>query len=563
MDKPFDEDPSAGGRAMTTGKYVDTERYGSSEDEFEPRPSPSDSEKLLKASRDRRAHNATPVRSNAQAVAADADNADDKVTNPTGSRMARMKKIRSRRDRITVVQNPPVAKSSPKWSSGPSSPTRSQKSGSASSAPRTSPSRRARSSPARQASPGGSRSSPQRSGSAGRHPSRERVAGGAAAKVFGHKAEDEDGEEVELSYASSSEEEAEIELDIDEYSHLTELDQVRRQARVEYDIGTEENKRYKLNWDTFDSEDEVEKQFNQSEASLPSILDRSEVFHENATAAILALLNPRRPEGGSVVSGQSGMPISPTSVGTASNVASPSKNVASPTRSVASGRFSTTSPRRSIKTPVSKLSPDNRKYTPHEVGAVSALDAPEVAKTKIPNQPLLSQTAEQKLELMKTAMIDPSKTLADLLTAIATPPEGEEMDQAYMVRRKNACGALKVLTAKEANRRTIGWTVGVFPALASVLHDGGEGKLKEAFPDERIRNEFFEARNRAVSALLNLCLLKENRIPIFHCPGLLHGLAKTIMQDTTEARQGCTAVLGFLAKTPENRLLLVKVPGIL
>ena len=188
---------------------------------------------------------------------------------------------------------------------------------------------------------------------------------------------------------------------------------------------------------------------------------------------------------------------------------------------------------------------------------------PDIAKTKIPNQPLLNVTAEKKLELMKKAMIDPSKTLADLLTAIATPSEGEPMDQAYMVRRKNACGALKVLTAKEANRRTIGWTVGVLPALASVLHDGGEGELEETFPDERIRTEFFEARNRAVSALLNLCLLKENRIPIFHCPGLLHGLAKTIMQDNTEARQGCTAILGFLAKTPENRLLLVKVPGIL
>ena len=89
---------------------------------------------------------------------------------------------------------------------------------------------------------------------------------------------------------------------------LTELDQVRRKARVEYDIGTEENKRYNLNWDTFDSDDEEEKNDVQSEASLPSILNRSEVFHENATAAILALLNPRRPDTSSVISGQSEMP---------------------------------------------------------------------------------------------------------------------------------------------------------------------------------------------------------------------------------------------------------------
>jgi hypothetical protein len=137
------------------------------------------------------------------------------------------------------------------------------------------------------------------------------------------------------------------------------------------------------------------------------------------------------------------------------------------------------------------------------------------------------------------------------------------MDQPYMVRRKNACGAVKVLTATLANRKTLAWTVGVLPALASVLNDGGEGRLDETFPDVRVRDEYIEARKRAVSAMLNLCLLKGNRIPIFHCPHLVHGLAKTIAQDKGESRQGCSAILGNLSKTPENRLLLVRVPGIL
>lgn len=511
------------------------------EKDFEP-VRPADGGKLLKASIDRRTQNATPVRSNAHASHVTSPSFQE--ASPT-TRMERMKKIRTRRERITIVQNPIILTSPPSppprgSSSNNGSPLRSalrsSTSGSASSTPHSSPQRRA--------SPGS-----QRSGSTGRH---QRVAGGAAAKLIGPNAslEDEEEEDDVVSFGSVSTD-AQLNLDIDEYSHLTELDAVRRQARVEYDIGTEHNKRYKLNWDTFDT-DEDEREDMQSEASLPSILNRSEVFHENATAAILALLNPK----GKRTDDASPKPLSPSSIANASSTVSP-------TRSVASGRLSTTSPRRVKLTPTSKLTPENRNFQPQEVGAVSALDAPEVVKTKVPNQPLLTTTAEQKLELMKKAMIDPSKTLADLLTAIASPPEGQPMDQAYMVRRKNACGALKVLTAKEANRRTIGWTVGVFPALASLLHDGGEGDLEEAFPDERIRTEFFEARNRAVSALLNLCLLKENRIPIFHCPGLLHGLAKTIMQDTTEARQGCTAVLGFLAKTPENRLLLVKVPGIL
>ena len=63
--------------------------------------------------------------------------------------------------------------------------------------------------------------SPQRSNSSGRHPSRERVAGGAAAKLIGPKTEDEDEEDEEsLSGDSRSEVEADFTLDIDEYSHV-------------------------------------------------------------------------------------------------------------------------------------------------------------------------------------------------------------------------------------------------------------------------------------------------------------------------------------------------------
>jgi hypothetical protein len=36
-----------------------------------------------------------------------------------------------------------------------------------------------------------------------------------------------------------------------------------------------------------------------------------------------------------------------------------------------------------------------------------------------------------------------------------------------------------------------------------------------------------------------------------------------MLQDNEESRQGCSAILGYLSKTPENRLLLVRVPGIL
>jgi hypothetical protein len=160
-------------------------------------------------------------------------------------------------------------------------------------------------------------------------------------------------------------------------------------------------------------------------------------------------------------------------------------------------------------------------------------------------------------------MVDPSKTLGELLAAIASPEEGQPMDRGYMVRRKNACGALKVLTSNAANRKTICWTVGVLSALTAVLQDTGEQGAVVSFPDVHTRREYEEARNRAVASLLNLCTPKENRIPIFHCPGLVRAVKNVILDDKGESRQGCTAILAYLAKTPENRLLLVEVPGLI
>jgi hypothetical protein len=178
-------------------------------------------------------------------------------------------------------------------------------------------------------------------------------------------------------------------------------------------------------------------------------------------------------------------------------------------------------------------------------------------------EPILSVEAERALNVVKKGMQDPTKTLADLLTAIATPQDESTMDRAFMVRRKNACGAIKVLTANASNRRTLGWTVGVLPALASVLDDTGDEGLMEAFPDGRTREEYVEARKRAVASLLHLCVPKENRIPVFHCPGLVQAVAKVIVDDTDESRQGCCAITAYLAKTQENRLLMAQVPGLL
>jgi hypothetical protein len=137
------------------------------------------------------------------------------------------------------------------------------------------------------------------------------------------------------------------------------------------------------------------------------------------------------------------------------------------------------------------------------------------------------------------------------------------MDWHYMVRCKNACGALKVMTANTAHRVNICWTVGVLPALTSVLDDSAAGPLQDVIPDLSTRCEFIEARKRAVASLVNLSLAEDNGIPMFHCPKLVASLIRVINQDDGEARRGCCMVLLQLTKSKDNRYLMAQVPGFL
>jgi hypothetical protein len=109
------------------------------------------------------------------------------------------------------------------------------------------------------------------------------------------------------------------------------------------------------------------------------------------------------------------------------------------------------------------------------------------------------------------------------------------------------------------------WTAGVLPALASVLTDCmTHASLLETFPDRRIRTEYVAARNRAISAIMNLSMPPRNRIAVFHTPELVQALLFVIERDHQgTARQGCYAILAFLAKSVDNRLLMLQVPGLL
>lgn len=155
-------------------------------------------------------------------------------------------------------------------------------------------------------------------------------------------------------------------------------------------------------------------------------------------------------------------------------------------------------------------------------------------------------------EALKKQLLKPSPQMEELMTQInrgvATP-----IDRAFATRRKNACGALKVLAAKKENRLKICWTSGVLLAMTSVLQDVQADNL-----DEQNRVANIEARNRIVSVLQNLALEKKNHMLIASTPGLLDSMAQTILLDENEGRQGCCTVVFYLSKTADTKAAIAK-----
>eukprot|EP00542_Grammatophora_oceanica_P009410 CAMPEP_0194026066 /NCGR_PEP_ID=MMETSP0009_2-20130614/378_1 /TAXON_ID=210454 /ORGANISM="Grammatophora oceanica, Strain CCMP 410" /LENGTH=885 /DNA_ID=CAMNT_0038664561 /DNA_START=99 /DNA_END=2753 /DNA_ORIENTATION=- len=394
---------------------------------------------------------------------------------------------------------------------------------------------------------------------------RARVPGGAAAKIIGPAIKELDTEKYKqtvqavdftLSDELMEEQKLEARAEAEDAGKVKELDSLRQKTRHEFTIGSSDNKRYRPT-------KEEPKEETISEASMPSILNRSEVFHENATAAVLALLTPNKKkefgDNSSVGSGLSNME-SNTGSDTSSNILiSPNQNggLVVKTKKAPNSTSAFQAPRGNETASVlSNLA----------IAPMTGIDESESTYQgpRSPTKaPVLSPSAQKSLEFMKKTMKNPTKTLADLLTAIATPEDITAMDRGFMVRRKNACGAVKVLTATPANRRTMCWTVGVLTSMTSVLADTGDQGLAVAFQDPDTQREYAEARKRAVASLLNLCIPKENRIAIFHSAGLVQAVVQVVNDDKGESRQGSCAILAYLAKTQENRLLMVQVPGLL
>lgn len=381
---------------------------------------------------------------------------------------------------------------------------------------------------------------------------KNRVPGGAAAKLIG-KAYTEDGDE-EQQYEGGDTRPVEDEEDGSDMVPTDEFIKIRDEARSAFEKGTKDNRRYH----SYEPTTSTSPQQTPGVRPAPS---RGQAVHETPTAAVLDLIGGRETPKSSHTTKSKRFPDGiPTILSSKSR-----EQLPPPPKDYTQTPSVEVSPRNAFQAPPRKeehLNADDTESKPQTTTAASEEMEP-TTKGKSPlEQPLLSKKAEQRVAQMKEHMQDPSSTLADLIATIATP-EDKTFSRGYMVHRKNACGALQVLTSKKNKRIQICWTLGVLPALASVLEDSGTRDLAVEFPDIPTRKEFLEARKRAVGSLLNLSMAQENRLAVFHTPRLVANLVRVIELDQYDARKGCCAVLAHLAKTKENRLLMAQVPGLI
>jgi hypothetical protein len=175
---------------------------------------------------------------------------------------------------------------------------------------------------------------------------------------------------------------------------------------------------------------------------------------------------------------------------------------------------------------------------------------------------LLGNKAAEFFEQESTKMVEPSETLENLLVAIETPESGD-LNRGFLVRRKNACGTLQVLTTKRSNQVNICWSNGVLLALTSVLTDGASSDLEATFDDIGARREYIYGRKRALVSLMNLSTAADNRLLMFHSAHLITSLVLLIEQRNEDCLRECCAILFMLAKSQEVRQLMLQTPRLL
>lgn len=122
----------------------------------------------------------------------------------------------------------------------------------------------------------------------------------------------------------------------------------------------------------------------------------------------------------------------------------------------------------------------------------------------------------------------------------------------------NACLALMNLSISKANKHRVFKTEGVMDALMTVIV-----RTLPAPGEERRNDANSEARVKACSALSNLAIGYENKIPMFSYPGFVDAILQVIDTDIGEARTKACSILWSFAAEMKNQVPVVQRGDIL
>ncbi len=218
------------------------------------------------------------------------------------------------------------------------------------------------------------------------------------------------------------------------------------------------------------------------------------------------------------------------------------------------------SPRhRSIKSPSSRSikSPSSRRQTTTprannspkvNVGDEAAsVDADATTASSTPSEADEESTRLKLQAKLLSNLRPPDPSLADLLDVLT------DFNQSSLLRRVNACGAIKTLTMHKANQIPLARTRGVVPSITSVLCavDATE-----------------EERTRCINALMHLCVPEENWKLVYMFPQTPEALARNMADKYPQIRYAACLATSFLAKKNRkdvivNRLLMYAMARVL
>ena len=120
----------------------------------------------------------------------------------------------------------------------------------------------------------------------------------------------------------------------------------------------------------------------------------------------------------------------------------------------------------------------------------------------------------------------------------------------------HACLAMMNLSIAKANKHSVFSTPAVMESLLDVLE--WTSLASSSSSSRAISKHTSDARIRACSALSNLAIGYENKVPMFRFLGLIRTVSNVIENDQGEARTKCCSILWSLAAERQNQIPMVE-----